>query len=114
MAAQTTYSDLEISTGFLSGNLFSDEAGVDVYYSAERYADALAAALQAAYPGATIHVDWQDAVGSLPYGLQTHVRCGGDNEETDLELERIAEGVDYLCAEVWEDGAWIVEIETEA
>src|SRR5690606_35062618 len=103
-----------ISTGFLAGNLFAesgDDGGTyDVDASAREYARMCQEALEKAYPGAEIEVDYQlNASGATPAPLQTSVTTpdGGDYRPGDYgEGGRIADHVEELCGRVWESWEW--------
>jgi hypothetical protein len=99
-----------ITTGFLIGNLFSDETGIDVDASVRALDAALTEALEAEFPGAEITVGYQNASGALPHNLQTHVylACA---EPNFAEEERIADRVNSITERVFERGDWVMERE---
>jgi hypothetical protein len=103
------YNGYSISTGYLTGNLFSDTTGIDEAASAERYGEMVAAAIRKSYPGAAVSVKSQSASGCTPHGLQTRVYdpSGVPNMETDS----MAEAVHRITEEVFNDGEWFVDAE---
>lgn len=110
-----TYQDLQIKTGFLSGNLFNDVTDIDVDASARAYGRALREDILAAYPEADVLVIWIHAKGTRPYSLRTQVRRGDMTEETDTELEKIAEHVEWIASMLWYGyGRWMVNLPQEA
>lgn len=88
-ATTEQYTGWEITTGFLDGNLgeFADRAG--------SYAGYLRAAIEAAFPGATVRVDFQRGSGSTPLPYRTHVydAAGKDHYSLADSVDRIAETV---------------------
>lgn len=94
----TDYTDWTIRYGFLDGNLGNGDEPAH----ASKYADCVADALKAAYPGATIEVPWQrNSEGSLPCGLRPLVVDADGNERDDEQrrIHRIAE--DVFASGVW-------------
>lgn len=91
-----------ITTGFLTGNLFSETDGIDIEASISKYHSALTSALQDEFPDASIDVRYQNASGCLPFGLQTHVECDPEDNEEDL-IERVdsLKGTVYSAFELW-------------
>lgn len=74
MTQATTFAGWEITTGFLTGNLLGSETdGIDINASVRLYQQRLTEAVEEAFPGATVRVDYQDAEGVLPFSLQTKV-----------------------------------------
>jgi hypothetical protein len=104
-----------VSTGFLTGNLFHGWDGmdeIDAAASVQQYAALLDERLCAAYPGAEITVDWQDAEGTLPFPLKTRVWYDdGTDADSAIDLHHDAEDVDELARQVYEDyDAWVIGI----
>ena len=102
---------MQITTGFLAGNILAgdySEHGINEDASITRYQEMLTAAIQAAYPAASVEVRYQDAEGSLPHDLKTHVYMDPDEPGDSNEEDRITEHVNSLCAQVWEAFNWVV------
>ena len=91
---------MKITTGFLTGNLITDDNGLDIAATAACYARLLTDAIQAAYPDADVDVDWQDAYGELPYPLKTQV--DGDTDHEDCQ------SIDEIAEEVFSAGEFYV------
>lgn len=89
MTQQTTdYTGWEITTGFLSGNLFgSDTDGIDVDASVRAYQQRLQEAITEAFPGAIVRVDYQDGEGVLPSSLKTRIYSTDNAYQDDLSEE---------------------------
>lgn len=102
---------MQISTGFLTGNLLPETDGLDVSATIDRYADLLKTAIESAYPDADVSVDWQDAYGELPAPLKTQVI--GDNDDL-AEDEEDRAAVDRIAAGVFEAGEFYVTAEGAA
>jgi hypothetical protein len=95
-----------ISTGFLSGNLIgSAEGDIDARAVSERYAQHLQDALEKAFPGVEIDVDWQDAYGVLPSTLKTRVEIEGEYDYA--EADEIIRQVDDICDTVFTTGLFL-------
>lgn len=116
----TDYTGWEIHTGFLGGNLLAadDAEEYDTAASCQAYSAALTAALQEAYPGATVRVDYQaDASGAVPATLETTVTTpDGDTYRPGDPGNggRIADDVEQIGGEVWERYDWPVTAGDEA
>jgi hypothetical protein len=110
---------LAVQTGFLVGNLFDGwiegTDGIDLRASAERYADLLHDELSARYPTATIDVNYQDGVGSLPYDCKTRIDVSDDDNAWEVQRAE-EEMVDVIGGDLYtrlgDNGAyvWIVSL----
>lgn len=103
---------MEISTGFLDGNLFSgEEEGIDLDASAEEYESMLRETIQDAYPAAKVRIVRERyAQGVRGYDTQTHLDGDGLTDEEEVEI--VGE-VEAILDRVWEDHEWIVEADDE-
>jgi hypothetical protein len=104
-------SGAKVTTGFLTGNLFSKIAKeklekIDIDASVDHFARLLKNTLQAEYPGAEIEILYEPGEGPLPYHLRTHVRFSPTTDwaETDYSAEYINALHDDICREY----QWII------
>lgn len=106
----TDYSGWEITTGFLTGNLFGSETdGIDIDASVKLYRQRLQEAIEEAFPGATVQVDYQDAEGVLPSSLQTRIYPPMPAYQDDLREETSL--VEDIRNQVWDYAeGWVVYI----
>lgn len=106
----TDYTGWEIATGFLAGNLFGPVTdGIDLDASVKLYQQRLQEALEEAFPGATVRVDYQDAEGVLPASLQTRVYSPSASYQDDLRNE--IELVEDIRNQVWDYAeGWVVYV----
>jgi hypothetical protein len=112
------YDGYTIHTGFLGGNITSDELSdggrpLDLNASCQKYAELLTAALEEKFPGAEVSVDYQvNASGSLPCTLETRVSMPDEGPAGDLEMmqemDNLVESVDAISSRVWESWDWAV------
>lgn len=110
------YDGWRIRFGFLGGNLL--QGLVDAYLydedaSAREYARLCRAAIEEAYPGATVEVPYAlHASGALPVTMTIRVWDpeGGDWEPGAYPHTGswIAADVEDICGEVWESMEWLV------
>lgn len=94
----------KITTGFLTGNLITDDDGLDVDNTVATYARLLTRAIQSAYPSAEVSVDWEGAEGCVPFPLQTAVDGADDYEEEAA----IIDDVDNISEMVFSAGEFYV------
>lgn len=95
-----------IFAGFLSGNLgLGEDCNTDFAATIQAYADACQVAIEAEYPGVEVEIDWQDASGTLPLGLQPSATGGSDRERAEVELN-----VRDILRLVFERGAFYRDI----
>lgn len=122
MTKATAYDGWSISTGFLSGNIFTEfgdaHGAYDVDASAAKYVDMCRKALEREFPGAEISISYEvNAQGATPLPLQTYVTDpeGVDYQPGDYgDGGRIADQVEDVCERVWQSWGWIVYEEVDA
>lgn len=114
MVSKQDFTRWRINTGFLGGNLFSEEPDhlVDESASCARYKEMLHEALELEFPGAEITVHYEVmASGALPLPLQTYVITPDGDEYRPGEFGdggRVAEQVDDVAGHLWEAWEWVV------